>query len=56
MFSMNLTAWGDRPVELGLCDAAELAELKAGMAERLESPADGQITWGMHQAAYSRAD
>jgi hypothetical protein len=54
MFSMNLTAWGDRPAELGLCDRAELAELKAGMAERLESAAEGQITWGMHQAAYGR--
>jgi DNA/RNA-binding domain of Phe-tRNA-synthetase-like protein/SAM-dependent methyltransferase len=56
MFSMNLTAWGDRPVELGLCDPGQLAELKAGLAERLESPAEGQITWGMHQAAYGRAD
>lgn len=56
MFSMNLTAWGDKPVELGLVGHSELAELRAGMAERLESPAEGQITWGMHQAAYSRAD
>jgi SAM-dependent methyltransferase len=56
MFSMNLIAWGDRPVELGLCDPGQLAELKAGLAERLESPAEGQITWGMHQAAYGRAD
>ncbi|HEX3489797.1 MAG TPA: phenylalanine--tRNA ligase beta subunit-related protein, partial [Streptosporangiaceae bacterium] len=56
MFSMNLTAWGDKPVELGLCDRAELADLKAGMAEALESTAEGQITWGMHQAAYGRAD
>jgi DNA/RNA-binding domain of Phe-tRNA-synthetase-like protein/SAM-dependent methyltransferase len=56
MFGMNLTAWGSKPVDLGLCDPAELAGLKAGMTQRLESPAEGGITWGMHQAAYARAD
>ena len=53
MFAMNLTAWGDQPVTLGLCEAAELAELRAGMARLLDSPAEGQITWGLHQAAYA---
>ena len=46
---------GDRPVALGLCEPAELAELRAGMAALLDSPAEGQITWGLHQAAYTRA-
>ncbi len=54
MFAMNLAAWGDRPVALGLCEPAELAELRAGMARLLDSPAEGQITWGLHQAAYAR--
>jgi DNA/RNA-binding domain of Phe-tRNA-synthetase-like protein len=54
MFAMNLAAWGDQPVDLGLCDRAGLAELKAGMARLTESPAEGQITWGLHQAAYAR--
>jgi DNA/RNA-binding domain of Phe-tRNA-synthetase-like protein/SAM-dependent methyltransferase len=54
MFAMNLAAWGDRPVALGLCQPAELAELRAGMARLLDSPAEGQITWGLHQAAYAR--
>ena len=53
MFAMNLTAWGDQPVTLGLCEPAELAELRAGMARLLDSPAEGQITWGLHQAAYA---
>jgi len=53
MFAMNLAAWGDRPVALGLCQPAELAELRAGMARLLDSPAEGQITWGLHQAAYA---
>ena len=55
MFAMNLAAWGDRPVTLGLCEPAELAELRAGMARLLDSPAEGQITWGLHQAAYAAA-
>jgi len=54
MFAMNQAAWGDKPVTLGLCDEAELAELRAGTARLLESPATGQITWGLHQAAYAR--
>jgi DNA/RNA-binding domain of Phe-tRNA-synthetase-like protein/SAM-dependent methyltransferase len=56
MFAMNLAAWGDKPVDLGLCDRAGLAELKAGMARLQESPAVGEITWGLHQAAYARVD
>jgi DNA/RNA-binding domain of Phe-tRNA-synthetase-like protein/SAM-dependent methyltransferase len=56
MFAMNLAAWRDQPVELGLCDRAGLAELRAGMARLQASPAVGQITWGLHQAAYARVD
>jgi SAM-dependent methyltransferase len=54
MFAMNQAAWGDTPVTLGLCEEAELAELRAGTARLLESPATGEITWGLHQAAYAR--
>jgi trans-aconitate 2-methyltransferase len=55
MFSMNLAAIGERPAELGLCGTAELRELRDSLAELTTSPAAGQISWGMHQAAYSRA-
>ena len=54
MFAMNLTAWGDQAVTLGLCDRAELAELAAGLSQLRDSPASGEITWGLHQAAYTR--
>ncbi|HUD80490.1 MAG TPA: class I SAM-dependent methyltransferase [Streptosporangiaceae bacterium] len=54
MFSMNIAVWGDRPARLGLCDDAELRDLAAAMAALRESPATGEITWGMHQAAYAR--
>ena len=56
MFGMNISAWGDQPVALGLCGRAELDELAAGLAEMADSRAAGEITWGMHQAAYARAD
>lgn len=52
MFSMNIAAWGDRPAQLGVCDAAELRDLAAAMTALATSPATGEITWGMHQAAY----
>jgi SAM-dependent methyltransferase len=55
MFAMNLAALGDRPVTAGVCDRAELSELAAGLAELRDSPETGQISWGMHQAAYARA-
>lgn len=55
MFAMNVAAWGDRPVALGLCDRASLRSLAAGLTELTSSAADGEITWGMHQAAYSLA-
>jgi len=53
MFSMNLAASGDRPVTLGLCEEAELRELRAGLDGLRDSPARGEITWGLHQAAYA---
>ena len=56
MFGMNLAAFGDRPVELGLCDATELADITSGLAELAASPATGEITWGLHQAAYQRVN
>jgi DNA/RNA-binding domain of Phe-tRNA-synthetase-like protein/SAM-dependent methyltransferase len=55
MFAMNLAAWGDKPVTLGLCSPSELSELKAGLAALRESDAAGEITWGLHQAAYARS-
>lgn len=54
MFGMNIAVWEDRPAELGLCDATELRDLAAAVATLAGSPATGEITWGMHQAAYSR--
>jgi hypothetical protein len=54
MFGMNITAWGERPAELGLCSSGELRELAAAMASLSRSPASGEITWAMHQAAYAR--
>jgi trans-aconitate 2-methyltransferase len=55
MFSMNLAAVGERPAELGLCSSAALRELRAELAGLTTSPAAGEITWGMHQAAYESA-
>ena len=58
LFGMNLAVAGDRPVQLGLCSAADLASLRSGLAELAVSAATGatvagEITWGMRQAAYS---
>lgn len=55
LFGMNIAVWGDRPAELGLCEAAELRDLTSAMATLTTSPATGEITWGMHQAAYARS-
>ena len=55
MFAMNVAAWGDRPVTLGLCDAAGLRDLADGLAGLAGSAATGEITWGLHQAAYGAA-
>jgi trans-aconitate 2-methyltransferase len=56
LFGMNIAVWSDRPAELGLCDATELRDLASAMAILTTSPATGEITWGMHQAAYMRSD
>ena len=56
LFSMNIAAWGDRPVQLGLCDATDLRDLASAMAVLATSPGTGEITWGMHQAAYVRSE
>jgi trans-aconitate 2-methyltransferase len=55
MFAMNLAVWGEEAVALGLCDRAELGELADGLSQLRNSPASGEITWGLHQAAYTRA-
>jgi trans-aconitate 2-methyltransferase len=55
MFAMNLAVWGEEAVALGLCDRAELGELAAQLSQLHDSPASGEITWGLHQAAYTRA-
>lgn len=55
LFSMNIAAWGYRPVELGLCDATDLCDLASAMTVLATSPATGEITWGMCQAAYARS-
>src|SRR6202034_1522651 len=33
MFTMNLAAWGDRPVALGICSERDLAKLTTGITE-----------------------
>ena len=55
MFGMNVAAWGSRPVALGVCSQTEIDELAAGLATLADSPGEGEITWGMHQAVYARA-
>jgi trans-aconitate 2-methyltransferase len=55
LFSMNIAAWADRPVQLGLCTATELRDLASAMSALTTSPAAGEITWGMHQGAYARS-
>jgi trans-aconitate 2-methyltransferase len=55
LFSMNIAAWADRPVQLGLCTATELGDLASAMSVLTTSPAAGEITWGMHQGAYARS-
>jgi SAM-dependent methyltransferase len=52
MFALSLDSWGERAAVAGLCDRAELAELAAAMSELRSSNETGQITWGLHQAAY----
>jgi SAM-dependent methyltransferase len=54
MFAMSLDSWGEQAVAAGLCDRAELTELAAAMSELRTSHETGQITWGLHQAAYER--
>jgi SAM-dependent methyltransferase len=52
MFAMSLDAWGQRAVAAGLYDRAKIAELVAALSQLRSSPATGEITWGLHQAAY----
>ncbi|MGO9557460.1 MAG: class I SAM-dependent methyltransferase [Acidimicrobiales bacterium] len=52
MFSFSLHTWGDQAVAAGLCDSDEMTDLRAGLAKLRESTATGEITWGLHQAAY----
>jgi trans-aconitate 2-methyltransferase len=54
MFAMNLAGWGDEAVADGLCGRQELTALMAAMEELRTSAVTGQITWGLHQAAYER--
>jgi trans-aconitate 2-methyltransferase len=55
MFAMNIAVWSDRPVSLGLCKPGQLTDLAVSMAALTQSTATGEITWGMHQAAYTRS-
>ena len=52
MFAMSLDAWGERIVAAGLCDGGELFELTSALSTLRDSPATGEITWGLHQAVY----
>ena len=52
MFAMSLAAWGQTAVAAGLCDRATIADLAAALSQLRSSPATGEITWGLHQAAY----
>ncbi len=55
LFSMNIAVWGDRPAQLGLCTATELRDLGSALSALTTSPAAGEITWGMRQAAHARS-
>lgn len=52
MFEMSLDAWGEGIVAAGLCDRGELFELTSALSALRDSPATGEITWGLHQAVY----
>ena len=52
MFEMSLQAWGEGIVAAGLCDRGELFELARALSVLRDSPATGEITWGLHQAVY----
>ena len=52
MFEMSLDGWGEGIVAAGLCDRGELCELASALSVLRDSPATGEITWGLHQAAY----
>ena len=52
MFELSLQAWGEGIVAAGLCDRGELFELAGALSALRDSPATGEITWGLHQAVY----
>ena len=52
MFELSLDAWGEGIVAAGLCDRGELFELASALSVLRDSPATGEITWGLHQAVY----
>jgi len=54
MFAMSLAAWGEQAVADGLCTKRQLSKLTAAVNQLRSSPATGEITWGLHQAAYAR--
>ena len=52
MFELSLQAWGEGIVAAGLCDRGGLFELARALSALRDSPATGEITWGLHQAVY----
>ena len=52
MFEMSLDAWGKGILAAGLCDRGVLCELADALSALRDSPATGEITWGLHQAVY----
>ena len=52
MFELSLDAWGEGIVAAGLCDRGQLFELADALSVLRDSPATGEITWGLHQAVY----
>ena len=46
LFSMNIAAWGDRPVDLGLCDATESARSRLGHDGPRDITGDGRDRLG----------
>ncbi|MGZ4753397.1 MAG: class I SAM-dependent methyltransferase [Acidimicrobiia bacterium] len=54
MFGMNLTTWRDDPHIREHYDRREIDALESDLARLRESPATGEITWGIRQVIYER--
>lgn len=54
MFAISLATWGDQAVVQHLCTEGHRRRLARGLTRLSTSTEIGEITWGLHQAAYRR--